>query len=72
MRKKIWQLLMVTVLVGASACGFSQLRETPLKSEWKEVFEDIGKVVAALVRGSFPYSTGQVIMVDGGLTLPRL
>lgn len=34
--------------------------------------DDVGKVVAALASGSFPYSTGQVIMVDGGLTLPRL
>ncbi len=34
--------------------------------------EDVGKVVAALASGSFPYSTGQVIMVDGGLTIPRL
>jgi 3-oxoacyl-[acyl-carrier protein] reductase len=33
---------------------------------------DVGKAVAALAIGSFPYSTGQVIMVDGGLTLPRL
>jgi NAD(P)-dependent dehydrogenase (short-subunit alcohol dehydrogenase family) len=42
-----------------------------LQKRWG-VPEDIGKVVAALVRGSFPYSTGQVIIVDGGLTLPRL
>ena len=34
--------------------------------------EDIGKAVAALARHEFPYSTGQVIMVDGGLTIPRL
>ena len=34
--------------------------------------EDVGKVVHALAAGNFPYSTGQVIMVDGGLTLPRL
>jgi len=34
--------------------------------------EDTGKAVAALVRGDFPYSTGQVIMVDGGMTIPRL
>lgn len=34
--------------------------------------EDVGKAVAALVRGDFPYSTGQVIMIDGGLTIPRL
>lgn len=34
--------------------------------------EDVGKAVAALARGDFPYSTGQVIMVDGALTMPRL
>lgn len=34
--------------------------------------EDVGKAVAALVRGDFPYSTGQVIMVDGGMTMQRL
>ena len=34
--------------------------------------DDVGKVVVALTNGSFPYSTGQVIMVDGGLTIPRL
>jgi NAD(P)-dependent dehydrogenase (short-subunit alcohol dehydrogenase family) len=34
--------------------------------------DDVGKAVAALAKGDFPYSTGQVIMVDGGLTLPRL
>lgn len=34
--------------------------------------EDVGKAVSALVEGKFPYSTGQVIMVDGGLTIPRL
>jgi 3-oxoacyl-[acyl-carrier protein] reductase len=33
---------------------------------------DVGLAVAALARGNFPYSTGQVIMVDGGMTLPRL
>ena len=33
--------------------------------------EDVGKAVAALANGHFPYSTGQVIMVDGGLTMPR-
>lgn len=33
---------------------------------------DVGKAVASLARGDLPYSTGQVLMVDGGLTLPRL
>ena len=34
--------------------------------------EDIGKAAAMLVRGDLPYSTGQAIMVDGGLMLDRL
>ena len=34
--------------------------------------EDVGRVAAALARGDAPYSTGAVIVVDGGLTLPRL
>jgi NAD(P)-dependent dehydrogenase (short-subunit alcohol dehydrogenase family) len=34
--------------------------------------EDVGKAVAALVRGDFAYSTGAVVMVDGGLTIQRL
>jgi len=34
--------------------------------------EDVGKAVTSLAVGDFPYSTGQVIHVDGGLTLPRL
>ncbi|HUT14146.1 MAG TPA: 3-ketoacyl-ACP reductase [Thermoguttaceae bacterium] len=34
--------------------------------------EDVGKAAASLARGDLPYSTGEVIMVDGGLTLQRL
>jgi 3-oxoacyl-[acyl-carrier protein] reductase len=34
--------------------------------------DDVGKAVASLARGDLPFSTGQVIMVDGGLTIPRL
>lgn len=34
--------------------------------------DDVGRAVAMLVRGDLPYSTGQVIMVDGGMTLQRL
>ncbi len=33
---------------------------------------DVGKIVLALVKGLLPYSTGEVIMADGGLTIPRL
>jgi 3-oxoacyl-[acyl-carrier protein] reductase len=42
-----------------------------VQNRWGEP-NDIGKAAAALSRGDFPYSTGQVIMVDGGLTLQRL
>ena len=34
--------------------------------------EDVGKAVAMLVRGDLPYSTGQVISVDGGMRIERL
>lgn len=34
--------------------------------------DDVGRAVAAIAEGSFPYSTGQVFMIDGGLTLARL
>ena len=34
--------------------------------------DDVGKVALAMATGGFTYSTGQVIMVDGGLTIPRL
>lgn len=33
---------------------------------------DVGKIVLALVKGLMPYSTGEVILADGGLTIPRL
>ena len=33
---------------------------------------DVGRVVAALVRGDVPYATGTVIHLDGGLSIPRL
>lgn len=34
--------------------------------------EDIGKLAAAIARGDMPYASGQVIYVDGGLTMKRL
>ena len=42
-----------------------------LQGRWGEP-DDVGRTVAALVRGDLPYSTGQVVMVDGGLTVSRL
>jgi 3-oxoacyl-[acyl-carrier protein] reductase len=34
--------------------------------------DDVGRVVAALLRGDVPYATGTIVNVDGGLSLPRL
>jgi NAD(P)-dependent dehydrogenase (short-subunit alcohol dehydrogenase family) len=34
--------------------------------------DDVGRVVASLARGDLSYSTGQVILVDGGMTVGRL
>jgi NAD(P)-dependent dehydrogenase (short-subunit alcohol dehydrogenase family) len=34
--------------------------------------EEVGKAAAMLARGDLSYSTGQVLMVDGGLALQRL
>jgi NAD(P)-dependent dehydrogenase (short-subunit alcohol dehydrogenase family) len=40
-------------------------------SRWGEP-EDVGRTVAALAGGAFRYSTGEVVHVDGGLSVPRL
>lgn len=42
-----------------------------IQSRWG-MAEDVGRAVTMLVRRDLPYSTGQVIMVDGGMTVPRL
>jgi len=41
------------------------------QARWGQA-SDVGKIVLALVKGLLPYSTGEVIMADGGLTIPRL
>lgn len=41
-----------------------------LQRRWGQP-EDIGAAVASLASGAFAYSTGQVINVDGGLTIER-
>jgi len=33
---------------------------------------DVGRAVAALASGALPYSTGEVLHVDGGLHISRL
>jgi 3-oxoacyl-[acyl-carrier protein] reductase len=42
-----------------------------VQARWGEP-EDVGRAVAMLARGDLPYSTGQVITVDGGMAIPRL
>jgi NAD(P)-dependent dehydrogenase (short-subunit alcohol dehydrogenase family) len=34
--------------------------------------EDIGKTVSALAEGTLTYGTGQIITLDGGMTVGRL
>jgi NAD(P)-dependent dehydrogenase (short-subunit alcohol dehydrogenase family) len=42
-----------------------------VQPRWGEP-DDVGKAVAMLARGDLPYSTGQVLMVDGGFAISRL
>ena len=41
------------------------------QKRWGEP-EDVGRAVGALLAGEFPYSTGEVIYIDGGFHLRRL
>jgi NAD(P)-dependent dehydrogenase (short-subunit alcohol dehydrogenase family) len=41
------------------------------QGRWGEP-EDVARAVAALARGDFDYSTGTIIDVSGGLSIPRL
>ena len=42
-----------------------------IQPRWGEP-EDVGKAAAMLLRGDIAYSPGQVIMVDGGMSVIRL
>jgi len=42
-----------------------------VENRWGEP-EDVGRAVAMLARGELSYATGNVLNIDGGLTLPRL
>lgn len=42
-----------------------------LEPRWGEP-QDIGRAAAMLARGDLTYATGQVLVIDGGLTLQRL
>ncbi|MCA9241214.1 MAG: SDR family oxidoreductase [Planctomycetales bacterium] len=42
-----------------------------VENRWGEP-EDVGRAVALLACGELSYATGNVLNIDGGLTLPRL
>lgn len=45
--------------------------ELLIQKRWGEP-HDVGRVVSLMARGELAYSTGQVVYVDGGLSVPRL
>lgn len=42
-----------------------------LQRRWGEP-DDVGRAAAMLVRGDLPYATGQVLKIDGGMTIRQL
>lgn len=65
--------VIATDMTGAVKSKYDQLFAgglTPI-NRWGQP-SDVGKAVAAIARGGFPYSTGQVFEVDGGFHLHRL
>ncbi|NND33185.1 MAG: 3-ketoacyl-ACP reductase [Saprospiraceae bacterium] len=65
--------IILTDMTGPVKAKYDQLFEDGLaiQRRWG-LPEDVGKAVSSLVDQDFPYSTGQVLMVDGGLTIERL
>ena len=65
--------IIATDMTGAVKEKYDQLfaEGLSIQPRWGQP-SDIGRAVAALLRGDFNYSTGQVFMVDGGLTVQRL
>lgn len=62
-----------TDMTAGVTAKYDQLIENGLCVQKRWGFpDDVGKAVTALAKGDFPYSTGQVIMVDGGMSLARL
>jgi len=62
-----------TDMTAAAAAKYDALLEQglALQRRWGTP-EDVGRAVAMLARGDLDYSTGQVIMVDGGFSVRRL
>jgi len=65
-------LIRTDMTVGASARYDREIADgLLLQPRWGEP-ADVGRAVAALVRGDLAYSTGSIVTVDGGLTVRRL
>jgi NAD(P)-dependent dehydrogenase (short-subunit alcohol dehydrogenase family) len=62
-----------TDMTSGVADKYEQLLKTgvAVQARWGTA-DDVGRAVAALVRGDFPYSSGSVFLVDGGLSVQRL
>jgi 3-oxoacyl-[acyl-carrier protein] reductase len=62
-----------TDLTSSVAAKYDQLLSSGLaiQPRWGTP-SDVGRAVASLARGDFPYSSGSVFMVDGGLSVQRL
>jgi 3-oxoacyl-[acyl-carrier protein] reductase len=62
-----------TDMTAGVAAKYDELFEAglALQKRWGTP-EDVGRAVAMLARGDLAYSTGAVVMVDGGVTVPRL
>lgn len=62
-----------TDMTGAVRGKYDELLANGLapQARWGEP-EDVGRAAAMLLRGDLAYSTGQVIQIDGGMTIQRL
>jgi NAD(P)-dependent dehydrogenase (short-subunit alcohol dehydrogenase family) len=65
--------IIATDMTSAVKAKYDQLFEEGLllEARWGTP-EDVGEAVAVLTMGKIPYATGQVLVLDGGLTMPRL
>ena len=68
-----WSDKMIRVRIVEKNAGVTFIRSEGLvpQKRWGQS-EDLGLAIAALARGDFPFSTGEVINVDGGFHLQRL
>ncbi|MBK8505425.1 MAG: 3-ketoacyl-ACP reductase [Saprospiraceae bacterium] len=65
--------VILTDMTGPVKAKYDKLIEAGLSVQKRWGYpEDVGKSVASLLDGDLPFSTGQVIMIDGGLTIERL